>query len=327
MATAAAPRGSSAVALWKQESSYGVAASGNYARLPFYSDNIEEKQALADDPLLGLALQNPLDPSDPAPDLPAAAGQVVWPLDLAFVGFALDMVMGAPVTSGSNPDYQHIFSSGLAVIPHWTREIQLGASLFSQVTGVIGKKMTFNIGRKAGYDTVAVDYLGKKETKLISSGGGTPAAMPARVPLIAALPIFKLDSVQLGDLISATIVFDNGIVEQDYLGDAAGYPLGHDTDGVPSLTGSIKVRLRTPTLWDQAKQLPAALDSALGEFLWQISASRSLLLSIGKMWFEPAGAPIANKGRIEQTFNFRGSQGASTAMLVATLKSPTATFP
>lgn len=327
MPTAAAPRGSNAVALWKQETTYGTAPSGNYTRLPFYADNLDEKQPWDNDQLLGLSLQNARDASDPSPGLPNAGGQVEWPLDLAFAGFPLNQVLGAPATSGAGSDYVHVFSSGLDVIPHWSREIKLGASLYSLATGIIGKKLTISAGRKAGYDRLTVDYLGRKVVKATSTGGGTPAAMLARVPVLAAIPVFKLDSVVVGDVMAVDLTYDNGVVEQDYLGDAAGYPLGHDTDDEPTCTGSIRVRLRGTGLWDQAKQLPATVDSALGELLWYNSAARSLSLSMASMWIEPFGTPIKGKGRIEQTFNFRCSQTASVAMLVATLKSPTATFP
>lgn len=327
MATAAAPRGSAAVALWKQESSFGTPPSGDYTRLPFYTDTIEEKQPWESDQILGTALTNARDPSDPAPGLPNGGGQVTWPLDLAFAGFPLDMVFGAPDTTGTDPNFVHVFSSGGDVIPHWTREKKVGASLFSQAVGIAGKKITFDIGRKAGYDRIVVDYLAKKETKITSTAGGTPADMPARVPVIAALPVFKLNTVVVADLISMNLVYDNGIVEQDYLGDANGYPLGHDTDDEPTCTGSMRVRLRGTGLWDQAKQLPATISSAAGEILWQINANRSLSLAMAAMWLEPAGVPVTGKGRIEQTFNFRCSQTAAAAMLVATLKSPTATFP
>jgi Phage tail tube protein len=327
MATQAAPRGANVISNWIQESSFGVAPGGNWTGLRCYSDTLEEKQPWQSDPVLGAQLNNARDPSDPAPGLPAGSGQVDWPLDLDSIGFALDMVLGAPVTTGTTPNYQHVFSSGGDVVPHWSREKRLKSGLYHQANGIIGKKLSVQIGRAAGFDRMTVDYLLKKDSKQVSSAAGTPAALTTRVPLLRALPVFKLDSVVVADVISLNLAYDNGAVEQDYLGDAQGYPLGHDLDDEPSCTGSIKARLRGTGLWDQAKQLPAVLDSALGEVLWQVNSNRSLLLSMAAMWLEPVGAPTTNKGRIEQTFNFRCSQTGATPMLVATLKSPTATFP
>ncbi len=176
------------------------------------------------------------------------------------------------------------------------------------------------MSRRGGYDRATVGILGRKETKLVSSGGGTPPTALARDPLLAVLPVLKIDTVVAADIISLSWNYDNGASPQDHLGDSEGNPTGHDLDAMATFSGTIRARFRTAALYDIAKSgTPFAM-----ELLWQRTATRSLSLQAPVAKLDPIGLPVTGPGRIEQSFNFRAEQGASAPMLTAVLKNGTA---
>ena len=320
MATQAYPRGRIAELLLKDETNFGVAASGNYTKTPFYSHTLEEKQPYEDDNILGGSRTNDRDPLAPAPGLPTMQGNIVVPLDCAHLGHWLKGALGAPVTTGGTSDYVHTFSSGGEVLPHRTIECKVASALFMQYLGCLVNKLNFEAARGAGYDRVTAEIMGKKETKLTSTGGGTPATMVAREPVVKAIPIVKISSVAVDPVISCSAEYNNNAAAQNYIGSA--YPAGHDLDAIPTFTGSLRIRMRDATIYDLAK----AQGAQSLELLWQTSATRSLSLFAAAVRFEPTGVPIEGPGGIEQTFAFRAEQTVSAAMLVATLKGPVASY-
>ncbi|MGD9924429.1 MAG: phage tail tube protein [Pseudorhodoplanes sp.] len=317
MPTAAAPKGKLAELALKDETTYGTAATGNYQKTLIYEDSLDDPEAYEPDPILGAAQHNARDPHDQVVGLPAGvSGNIVVPLDLNHLWFWLKGAFGAPVTTGSGSDYVHTFASGGEVLPHRTIERKAATSLFFQHTGALVNSLAFEASRRAGYDRVTVGLLGRKQGKITSTGAGTPPAMLARDPVLAFLPVLKIDTVAVADVISASLTFDNGAAPQDYLGDSEGRPTGHDLDNDASLTGQIRLRFRTAAMYDLAK----AKTFFAHELLWQKSATRSLSLQAPRARLEPAGVPVTGPGRIEQSFNLVASQSSSAAMFTAVLK-------
>ena len=129
--------------------------------------------------------------------------------------------------------------------------------------------------------------------------------------------MLKMDGVAVADVISLSWTYNNGATPQDYLGDVAGYPTGHDLDAPATFSGTIRARFRTDTHYDLAR----AGTSFAMELLWQKSSPRSLSIAAPLVRFDPVGLPVTGPGRIEATFNFRAEQSDVAAMLVVTLKS------
>lgn len=327
MATSASPRGKTVTLLFADEGTFGTAPGGNWTQTPVYSWCKGGQIPLEDDKLLGVPRNNDRDRSESAAGLPGFdGGGVVVPLDLAHFGYWLRMGLGAPVTSGANPNYQHVFSSGNEVLPHRSFEPKIASNWFRQDNGVICSGFDFDLGRKPGYDRCTVRLMGQKTQKFAVTQGGVPVAMLARVPLPATLPVVKINGTVAGRVRTLKAVFDNKVTEQDFLGNQ--YVSGHDLDDDATFTGSFGIRLLDSTYRDLGVTgtpgTPGATFSL--ELLWTLSAQRSL------SWLAPAarlalsGEPISGPGGINVDYEFAAEQSAGAAMCTVTLKSPTATF-
>jgi hypothetical protein len=324
--TSFSPRGDASTILRKAEATFSTAPSGNWPPVTIYSHSLEEKQPFVEDPLLGQARNNNRDPLAPAPGLPVLQGDVIAPLDLAQLGYWLTDVFGAPSTSGTTPDYTHVWTSGLEVLPSVAFETKLNTSLFLQHLGLQASKFGFNIGSQGGYDTATVSYIGAIENKITSTAGGTPAAIAARSPLPKAIGLVKVNGTAAGSLMNFKADYENGLKPQLFAGSAR--PVGFDLDGIPSLKGSLGFRFRDATFYDLAKPIsPAVVPATVSlEALWTISSVRSLSILMPACRIEPAGVPIKGPDGLEWSANIRAEQSSSAPMVTVTLRSPTASF-
>lgn len=327
MPTSALPRGKVTDFLFKSESSFGVAPSGNWTKTPIYSYGAGFKQSFEDDPLLGLTRNNNRDATEPAPGLIVNDPSLVVPVDFNHFGHWLYALLGAAVITGASDPFQHVFSSGLDVLPSRSHEKKYASSLFYQDLGQVANTLDLEMSRAAGFQRATIGFMGQTEAKVTSTGGGTPAAMVARDECLAALGVFKVNGTAAGVIQSVKTKYDNKITEQNYIGNEL--RSGFDLDSEATLGGSITMRFIDSTYRDLAEAGIAThgLGTVFsGEMLWSKSANRSLSLLAANMRLEPTGTPISGPGKIEQTFNFRAEQSASAAMLVATLKSSVATY-
>jgi hypothetical protein len=320
MPTAAAPRGQLVELLLKSETTYGTAATGNYQKTPIYDDQLADLAPLEDDPILGSPRQNFRDMTQPAPGLAqGVAGNLAVPLDLNHSWFWLTGAFGTPAESGAG-DYTHTWSSGGEVLPHRTIESKRKSDVFLQRTGCLVASLSGSLSRRGGFDRMTVGILGRKETNLAATGGGTPPAIHVRDPLTAVLPVLKIATVEVADIVSLDWTYNNGATPQDYLGDPEGYPTGHDLDAMATFAGTFRARFRTDTLYDQAR----AGSAFAMELLWERSATRSFSLQAPNARLDPVGVPVSGPGRFEMTFNFRAEQDNDSPMLTAVLKNATA---
>lgn len=316
MPTAAAPRGSAIQLALGVESTFGTAPSGDWQLTPVYNDGLSDPQPNEADPILGTTRNNARDSTVPAPGLPnGVTGQLEVPLDLNHLWFWLKSALGAPQSSGSS-DYTHVFTSGLEVLPHYSLERKNTSSLYLLRTGILAHMLSGEASRRPGYDRVKVDVTGRKESKLTSTGAGTPPAILARVPVLAAIPVLKLGGSAVADVISVSWAYNNGAKLQEYLGDSEGRPTGHDLDDPATFEVTVRSRYRNSTLYDAAKAMtPSSL-----ELLWQNSSVRSLSLLAPVATPEPTGVPVTGPGRFEASIKYTCAQDASNPMLTATLK-------
>jgi hypothetical protein len=323
MPTAQVPRGKAITLLIKDQSvDFKTPATGNYLTTLAYKYGVVEEQPLEDDPILGEALVNTRDDNAAADGLPDVKGQIAVPLDFSHFGYWLKSLFGAPATSGTTPDYTHVFTSGGLVLPEKTVEVQIpksGGTILLQHVGLMVPKATLQVSRKAGFQQVLLDCTGYKENKLGSTGAGTPVAAVARDPIAAARGVYKIDGTVAGDIMEVSGTYDNNFDGKDEVGDdhIGGYDVG-----IATFRGTIKLRFRTTSMYDDAI---AATEHA-GEISFTKSPVRSLALAAPTLRLQRSGVPIEGPGRIEQTFNFRCRQTASVPMLTATLKSAVASY-
>src|ERR1043165_184163 len=182
MSTNTLAKGRAIDVLTMNESAFATAPSGNWTPTVLYGPvTLGEKQPFEDDPILGEGRVNNVDTSQPAPGLPSAGGNATLPLDLAHFGYWLQRAFGDPATTGTDPNFVHVFTSGAEVLPTFGVEIKKAASLYYTTLGCALNKLTFAATRKSGFDRVVAEILACKESKAATSGGGTPSAMLARV--------------------------------------------------------------------------------------------------------------------------------------------------
>jgi hypothetical protein len=322
MATDTLPKGRTITILSKDESTLATLPSGNWIQTVAYGPiTLGEKQGFEDDPILGAGLVNTVDTSQPAPALPSAGGNIMVPLDLSHAGYWLKRAFGAPSTSGAPSDYTHAFASGAESLPTFAVELKKGSALFYDTLGCAVNRLTFNASRKAGYDRFGVEIIAVKEAKNTSSQGGTPAAMVARAPVAAALPVFKLNGTLAGQVLAIDAAYDNKLIGQDFIsGDA--HIAGIERDAEATFTGTLRVRFKDATYHD----LGISGATFSGELLWQVSSVRSLSLLAPLMRIERTPIEVQGPGGIDVSFPFRCEADATNPMLTATLKSAVATF-
>lgn len=322
MPTAQSPRGATVEIYHKEQTDFKTAATGNYSRTLAYSYGLTEAKPFEQDPLLGLTKHNTRDQTEPGPGLAELSGDVVVPLDFGHLGYWLKTGLGAPQTSGSDPNYTHVFASGAVALTERTIERKLvasGGNIFIQHVGVFVNSIAIQASRQAGYGRLTLGCSGYAENNLgASSGAGTPAALVARDPIAAALGIYKIDTVQAA-VLEVNATYNNNLAMRDETGDAR--ISGFDIDEA-TLTGTIRLRFRNSTLYDAA----IAGTSHAGEILFQKSANRSLSWAMPVVRLERTGVPTEGPGGIEQTFNLRAEQTDAAAMLTVTLKGGVATY-
>ena len=324
MTTAALPRGSTIEWLMKEQATPGTVATGNFASTFIYDHGLEEAEPFEEDRLLGLARNNNRDQTAPADGLPNAAGPITFPVDLNHIGYVLKGVFGAPETAVDSGNYTHVFKSGLEAIPHWTMQNKLQNADFRQYDAVLMNTLGFEVSRAAGFQRCTVGTLFRKENKLTSSAGGTPAAALARASLAAAIGAVKIDTgsgfTLAGRLNSAGFNYDNKAKPQEYVNSK--WVNGHDLDEPASANGALNTRYANATYYDLARA-----KSVFGlQLLWEIGANNSLTFEMPRVRMSPKGTPVAGPAGLDIAYDWRAEQSDSAPMLTVTLKNQIAAY-
>lgn len=318
MPTAAAPRGKLIDYLIKEQSSFSALPSGNWFKTFVYKWGLEEKRPHEMDPLLGLARNNNRDTTLQAQGLSTLSGSLEVPADLNHLWFWLYRLFGTPVSTGG-PDYVHTFTSGGEVLPTSADEIKLLSGIFLNDLGMLASRWSGDHSKKAGYDRFTVDIEGRSQQSATSTQGGAPAAALARDALPAFLPIVKLGGVQKADTLGASFTYDNKPTAQSFMsGDQ--YISGFDLDQEATFEGTLKLRFRDKTLYDQA----VADTTSTLTLLWQKSSTRLLQIDLPIARLEQSGPKVDGPGLIEQDFAYHAEQDANNPMVTVTLKNGTA---
>lgn len=321
MPTTQIPRGANLDLFIKKQTSFKVAASGEFNRTMAYSYAMAEAKPYEDDPLLGQVKQNTRDMTEPGPGLSTHSGQIVVPLDFSHLRYWLELALGTPTQSGTPSDFTNLFFSGSTELPEATIERRMAkasGTLFLNDVGVMVDRMTLQASRQAGYARLALDCVGYGQNSPGATIMGDPVGMVARDPVATALGIYKKNGTELGRVLECNLVYSNNLQGREEIGDAR---IGGFDIGDSSLTGSIRVRLTDTTLLDEA----IAETAHVGELLFRKSATRLLAWKMPYVRMERPPIPNEGPGFVDVTYNLRAEQGEDTtaeagAMLECTLK-------
>ncbi|EFO33900.1 conserved hypothetical protein [Roseibium sp. TrichSKD4] len=316
MPTSATPRGKTANLLFSDQADFHTASEGTYLATPFYSENLGESEPQEADPLLGTDRHNNRDQTGPAPGLVSMSGEVVVPMDVNHLPYWLTMLFGSPVTSGDGP-YTHVFTSGGEVLSYRTIEVEkrAGAAFFQNV-GCLAAGISFDTARASGFRQATVSLVGRSQTKLAASKGGSVAEQLPLGQIPAAKGLMRINGVDAANFLGGSFNYQNNpSASDDLTGDKylAGYALDEDA----SCNGSGRVRYVNDAYYD----IMAAGDPVSMELEFSLSQSARILLSLPTVRFEKAPfAPVSGPGGLQAEFNWRAEQTAHKAMLSVTVE-------
>ncbi|MBX9702249.1 MAG: hypothetical protein K2X74_22625, partial [Acetobacteraceae bacterium] len=154
------------------EVTYGTAPGGNWRRVPFLSSNLGAEQPLLDADVIGLGGNR--DPAAPFLDTVTVAGDVVVPIDLVNTGHWLRLLLGAPTTTGTSPNFIHTFGSGAATLP--SQAIETGypdVPSFDVCAGVRADTLEIDFS-PTGPATATIKLVAQGSIRSGASSGGSP---------------------------------------------------------------------------------------------------------------------------------------------------------
>lgn len=293
------------------------AAGGAYRPVQVYAESIADQEPFEEDPLLGATgLDNNRDSQEPAPGLRRGSGSVTVPLCLNSIGLWLAGLLGAPVTTGAEPPYTHVFTSGAEALPYRTIEVRKRAGKFHQHVGCLVAAARFRVaGGEGGFRRAEFDLVHQKTNRLTASAAGVPqAALPlARVP--AARGIVRVDSTITGVCLSLDATYDNRPTPREFVGQD-GLVAGFDLDEFATSSLTPRVRYVDDTFAEM--QGDGATHAVEIEYPGAV-AGHKLVLAWPAVRFERGGIPIDGPGGIEIELTGRAEQTGSAPMLTATL--------
>lgn len=296
-------------------------STGSWWALDAYDRSDGETRGREDDPLLGRGgAHNKRDPMASAPVLPNGAGQLIVPMCLRQIGFWLRSMLGDPVTSGTTPNYTHVFESGKDSLPYLAQSKFLAAGMYRRTRGLIVNTMALSLEKASGYPRATLGVMLRDEAKNAAAPSGTiedPFTL-LRVP--AAKPYAKYNGAAAA-VTAFSFNYSNQLAPNNEFNNSE-YPNGFDPEDV-QLGASFTIRY-TDTTWDD---LADAETPGVFNFGWELNANQSIdfKLPVARVARQPL--PINSPGRVTQTYNVTPEQDSDDAALVVTLKNDVNGYP
>lgn len=289
----------------RRESSYGTPPAGNYNTIPFTSTNLGLKRGLIDSPRAGAGTAM----NEVIQDVQDVGGDLEMPLCMRNAGFLLTGLLGDPSTSGAGT-YTHTFTSEAATLPSYAIEVAHDkAGTWEMNAGIVVNTMALDFQR-SGFASARFGLLGKTVTPDTETNAGTPT-----VKTLAWASQFngtvKKGGSNLGNVNSASLLFSNNYEAIGTLNEDDGVIAGYDR-GAVTCTGGINMRFADTTLLDIATSgTPVDL-----EFLYTVSASLSLAITVHEAYLEKSVPPVDGPGGINVDLNWRAVWNTSASKLL-----------
>lgn len=302
--------GSDARILGMREAVPGTAATGNYLQVPFKTCDLGSEQPLVDDPVIGFGR----DPIAPFQDVISDKGTITVPMDLRTIGWWLTLAMGPPATTGVADPYEHVWTSGgdRASLPLATLEVQHPAiPAYYQHIGVAVGGLSWSWSRSGGAEC-SVELIARKETKLGSTGGGTPTSLLYR-PISQFKGSIKKDGTLLANITAGSLKYSNELDEVQTIRDDAGIEAADAT--LAKTTGGLTARFADTALIDLASAgTPVDL-----EYAYTLSASRGITWRVQNVYLPKPKTSIRGPGGIEAQYNWQAAQDPATSTPALTI--------
>lgn len=295
-------------------------SGGSWWPLSAYERSDGEQRGREADPLLGRGFYNNRDPVASAPALPQGGGQIVVPLCLREFGFWLRAMLGDPVTSGSSPNFTHVFESGKDSIPYLAQSKFLATGIYRRARGLQVNTLNLSLEKGSGYPRATLGVVLRDEAKNASAPTGTieDAYTLLRVP--AAKPFAKYEG-SAAAVTNFTFNYSNQLEPNNEFNNSE-YPAGFDP-GDATLGGSFTIRY-TDTTWDD---LADAETAGKFEFGWELNANQSITFELPNARVARAPLSINSPGRLTTTYDVLPEQDDDEPALKVTLKTDVDDYP
>ncbi len=294
------------------EAAYGAPPSGDWRLMPFVSCDLGAEQPFIDADVIGLAPNRDVAP--PFRDVVTVQGQAVVPVDLEFIGDWLRLLLGVPTSSGTAPDFQHVFVSGASPLPSNSIELAYpDVPSFDVIAGVRADTCEIDFS-PSGAATATFGLIGQGSTRSTTSAAGTPTTRNY-VAFNKAQGSIHRNGSALAQITGGRLTYSNGAEIVRTIRDDLKIE-GVDP-GLARATGQITSRFENTLLLDDAAN-NAALEIT---FEYRISATRRLTVTLHETYLALAKTPIQGPAGIEAAFEFRAAFNAAAGrMMTVTLR-------
>ena len=303
MALAARGRGTSFQLLGKAETTIGTAPSGNWAKLPVRSFDLNAVRPLVDDFVVSQGIGR----SPPAAFYDAASfkGSVTFPLDTGNIDTWATLLFGAVVTTGTTTD---TYTAGGTPVSMSLEKGFTDLADYYAFAGVHGNGFTLEFSPTGpGGMTIPLMAL-SGAAKSGSSIGGTPTTA-TYAPIRNNAAQFEINGTEVGNITGGSIQVDLGLDEIRTVRSSGtgGEPVGFD-GGIMSGGGNLTLRMDDSTYDDYAIAGTAkSIDIAFA-----ITGGFALTFTYPSVLFERASIPVSGPGGVEQRVSFK-AYGASSS--------------
>lgn len=300
------------------EAAYGTPPSGDWRLMPFVSCDLGAEQPFIDADVIGLAPNRDVAP--PFRDIVTVQGQAVVPVDVEFIGDWLRLLLGPPATSGTAPDYEHVFVSGASPLPSNSIELAYpDVPNFDVIAGVRADTWEIDFS-PSGAATATFGLIGQGSTRSTTSSAGTPTTR-AYTAFNKAQGSIRRNGAALAEITGGQINYSNGAeIVRTIRNDLK---IEGVDPGLSRATGQITSRFADTLLLDDARTNTAVEL----EFEYRISAARRLTITLHEAYLSLAKTPIQGPAGVEATFDVRAAFNAGAGrMMTVNLRNGVASY-
>jgi hypothetical protein len=300
------------------EAVYGTPPGGNWRLMPILSFDLGAEQPFIDADVIGLATNRDVAP--PFRDIVTVQGRAEVPVDLEFIGDWLRLLLGPPTTTGTAPDFQHVFVSGASSLPSNSIEQAMpDVPNYAVSSGVRADTCQIDFS-PSGPATATFGLIAQSSTRSNTSSAGTPTTRDYTA-FNKAQGVIRRNGTPLAQITGGQLNFSNGIeivrtIRDDFKIEGA-------DPGLSRSTGQVTSRFENTVLIDDAaNNTPISL-----EFEYRVSAERRLTVTLHRTYLALAKTPIQGPQGIEAAFDFRCAfDAAAGRMMTVTLRNGVASY-
>lgn len=262
--------------------------------------------------------RNPVPPQRGFVDV---GGDIVVPIDLTGIGYILKALFGAPTTTGSSPDYTHVFKPSNTQPSLVLSNEFTDIGVYNKYNGCKASKLSFSVGGD-GELAATLTVMGAKETVGASAYDASATAIPL-YPFSNPQVALKENGTTIAYAKTLDFNQDMGLDGDTYVIGGGGMR-GAVNEGIIQITGTLAALFQDNVLLNEAVN---GTESSL-QITFTIAANKSLDILIPEIIYERASPGIDGPKGILVTLPWHGylQDNANNTSIVVTLKNQTASY-